>query len=105
METLGKLPPVPVPFLAAFIIYLLVIVPLIRRAIRKEPMSHAIDSNPQVLMNAGGVYTILTNIQLALSDLSHKHDDVARRLTVIDKMLRRRSGRSKKLKTPTEDPD
>ncbi len=103
-DTLGAIPPIPVPFLLALIFYLLLITPLIRRAIKSDPEPEA-DEEPShsVTMDAGGIYTILVNLQIEVAKLRSETSYLTSKVHVIDKMLRRRSGRSKKLTPPTED--
>lgn len=114
-ETLGKIPPIPVPFLASILFVLVLLIPLARKAL-KHPDSvpdvehhapHAISSDfPTVITqlvildrNTQDILHLLRN-----PDGSNKLDMILLQLTSLNKMLRRRNGRSSKLKSgPIED--
>lgn len=110
-DTIAKSPPIPLPSLLAVIIVLLLVFPLVRKALRSpapDPVDH--DATNSVTLNAGGIYTILVDVQIEVAklrkeigNLTGKTLVLTDKVNVIDKMLRRRSGRSKKLTAPAED--
>ncbi len=93
LAQLDKLPPVPVPILIGLLIVLLYVFPTIRRALKShvEPPEHIKpESIPVVQLNAGAVYTVLTNIQLTLDGLRLDIQQLRGRIDIIDRMLRRK---------------
>lgn len=93
LDIIGKLPPVPLPTLIAFLIVALLVSPLIRKALRGSPERVVPEVVQHVSVDPGWLYTTLINLDLKIQGLDQK-------ITLIDRMLRRRSGRSKKLKSP-----
>lgn len=93
-----SLPPVPVSNLLAFLIIALAVAGLVRKALRTTPEPQP-DPVPMVMLNAGSVYTILTNLEISVARLE-------RRAEVIETMLRRRNkpvrNRKKKASSPTD---
>lgn len=108
-DVITKSPPIPLPSLLAVIIVLLLVAPLVRKALRSDPPEDR-DTSPTVSLNAGGIYTILVDVQIEVAklrkeigNLTGKTLVLTDKVNVIDRMLRRRSGRSKKLTAPAED--
>jgi hypothetical protein len=88
LNTIDHMGSVPVPFLIAFLILFVLIGPTVFRAFKAKP-EMPIEVVPKVLLDAGGVYTILVNIELQLARLQG-------RLDIMEGMMRRRQKRPRK---------
>lgn len=81
-----SLPPIPASNILVFVVLLLAVLPLARKAFRSPPeiSSHEPqEAYPMVLLQASSVYTVLTDIQISLQRVNE-------RLAVCEQMLRRR---------------
>jgi len=85
-----KVPPIPVSNLLAFIIIALLIAGLVRKAMRSPPPVESTESSPIVTLNAGGIYTILVNVEIELAKVSKRLQILNDEVEVIGSMLRRR---------------
>lgn len=99
LSQLDKIPPVPVPVLVGLAILLILIYPTIRKALKahvEAPMIAPQESAPVVQLNAGAVYTVLTNIQIAVDRLSLDLQQLTVKVEIVDRMLRRRKPPAKR---------
>lgn len=91
LEAAGKLPPIPVPNIVAFVLVALFLYPLLRKA-HKELVAMSRDPPPAaapIQPESGWLYTVLHDIDVKIAEVN-------RRLEAIDKAMRRRSRKTVK---------
>ena len=100
LDQIGRLPSVPLPFLIACAIVFLIVFPTVRKAWKAHvpDVPKPIEAVPIVQMQASGVYTILTNMQLSIEETKLDVKDLSGKVDILLMMARRRAARGKSLK-------
>ena len=111
LKQVDGIPAVPFPFIAALLILFALVFPTVRRAWRSDPHGGAKEATPIIQMNAGGVYTILVNLEIQLANMQREMGQLSGQLgemhdhiVLIDRLLRRRQSRGGQRKKP-DSPD
>lgn len=102
VKIIGDAP--PMQNVVAFLIIVLLAAPLIRAGWREFRTREGADRPPaaaphELIQQTPWLIETLTRIQLEGEQLARELQKLSSQVAVIDKMLRRRSGRSKKLKS------
>lgn len=104
LDKIDHMPAVPAPFLIAFIVVMVLILPAARRAltVKVDTPAPPLEAVPMVMLNAGGVYTVLINIEVKIQALTDTISKLADRLEYLESTVRRQRKRRKVVKKKTE---
>lgn len=97
LRKIDGIPPIPFPFLVALAFVFVLLLPTIRRAWRAQGHKpQADEALPVVQLNAGGVYTVLVNLQIQVEKLHAEINVLGERLLSLERLLRKRKDGGKK---------